>query len=270
MKDSVTVVTITRHRPPLLRRCMESVRNQDFRGTLRHLIVVDDCPQTLNWLSESLPQNSNLRYLLAPRTPEEHSGPPRLAKLRNYAHKLVDATWTALLDDDNEWESHHVSSLLGCAIEAGCDVVHSHRQLFRADGTPFLEQRMPWCRDPRQAETRYWELVERGVLEVGSNIMKDRVDPNSDKSGIRIADTSEWLVKTAVLRGIRIPEEFTYQDWLDNLAEDDRLLEALGDGRRIACTRLPTLKYYLGGYSNDFDESSGHSERWIFRNGTAK
>jgi hypothetical protein len=267
MDDSVTVVTITRRRPHLLQRCIESVRSQSFQGTLRHLIVVDDCPLTISRLGRSCPPNPDLRYSLAKRTREESSGPPRLARLRNYAHTLVDTAWTAYLDDDNEFEADHITSLLECAAATGCSAVHSHRRLFSFEGAPFLEQRWPWCRDPEQGKQQYRALVDKGVMEVGSNIVRDRVDLSPGPSRFVMVDTSEWLINTERLRRMNISDCFSYQDWLDNLAEDDKLMEAiLAAGILIGCTQRATLKYYLGGYSNDLSGVYGHSERWVFSN----
>jgi hypothetical protein len=66
---------------------------------------------------------------------------------------------------------------------------------------------------------------------------------------------------------MNISDCFSYQDWLDNLAEDDKLMEAiLAAGILIGCTQRATLKYYLGGYSNDLSGVYGHSERWVFSN----
>jgi hypothetical protein len=263
--DSITVVTVTRRRVPLLQRCIESVKNQSCKGSVQHLIITDDCPQTISWLACSYPSDSKLRHQLVKRSPEERSGPPRLARLRNYANRLVETPWTAFLDDDNEYEVNHLFSLLQCVAETGCPAVHSHRKLVCFEGTPFLEPRWPWCRDRQQGEQRYQELVEKGVMQAGSNIIRDRVDLSPGRSYIMLVDTSEWLIKTEVLQSIRIPETFSLQDWLDNLAEDDKLVEALVSSRiRIACSELPSLKYYLGGYSNDFDGKYPHSEHWLF------
>ncbi|HLW79426.1 MAG TPA: glycosyltransferase family A protein, partial [Terriglobia bacterium] len=100
----VTVVTVTRRRPKLLARCIKSVESQDYQGTLKHLIVVDDCRETVAFLA-GLNGNGagRLHWVPAKRLRGESSGPPRLAKLRNLAARLVDTAWTAFLDDDNEY-----------------------------------------------------------------------------------------------------------------------------------------------------------------------
>ena len=265
LTEGVTVVTISRRRPELLRRCMRSVESQDYTGTVKHLIVVDDCARTMAFLAQESQRNGNLRCVLAKRAPTESSGPPRLARLRNYAVTLVDTIWIGFLDDDNEYEANHIASLVDHAATTGCPAVHSHRQILCFEGGPFLEQRWPWCRDPKQAEERYRELVEKGVMRRASNVVRDRVDVSPDGSGIMLVDTNVWLIKTEVLLRVKFPDQFSYQDWLDNLAEDDKLVEALVfAGIKIACSEQPSLKYYLGGYSNDLKRQYTHSEPWLF------
>lgn len=266
LADGVTVVTVTRRRPELLERCIKSVSGQDYRGALRHLIIVDDCLETASLLAR-LDGNGRgrIRWVLAKRRATESSGPPRLAKLRNLAADRVDTTWTAFLDDDNEYEPHHIASLVDCAAATGCRAVHSYRRLFYFEGDPFLEARWPWRRDPAEARACYQELVSAGVLEAASNIVRDRVEVSKPGSGFMLVDTSEWLIRTEVLRRVRIPRRFSYQDWLQNLAEDDKLVAALvAAGIKIGCSKQPSLRYYLGGYSSDLKGEYSHSESWLF------
>lgn len=269
--DGVTVVTVTRRRPELLARCIKSVESQDYRGTLKHLIVVDDCRETAAFLA-GLNGNvqGRLRWVRAKRLRSESSGPPRLAKLRNLAARLVDTAWTAFLDDDNEYEPHHITSLAECAAATGCPAVHSYRQLLYFEGGPFLEPQWPWCRAPVAARREYRDLVAKGVIEAASNIVRDHVDLSRPGSELMMVDTSEWLVRTQVLRRVRIPSRFSYQDWLRNRAEDNKLVEALvAAGIRIGCSKQASLKYYLGGYSSDLKGEYPHSESWVF-NGNGK
>ena len=259
------MVTISRRRPDLLRRCMKSVENQDYTGTVKQLIVVDDCARTMAFLAEESQRNGNLSYVLARRPATESSGLPRLARLRNYAVTLVDTSWIGILDDDNEYEANHIASLVECAVTSSCPAVHSHRQLLSFEGDPFLEPRWPWCRDPKQAEERYCEMVEKGVIRRASNIVRDRVDVSPGGSGVVMVDTNLWLIKTEVLWRVKFAEQYSYQDWLDNVTEDDKLVETLvSAGIKIACSEQPSLKYYLGGYSNDFKREYSHSEPWLF------
>jgi glycosyl transferase family 2 len=263
--DGVTVLTVTRRRPQLLERCMRSVENQNYQGVLKHLVIIDDCAETMAFLARASHVDRHFRSVLSERQPAESSGPPRLARLRNYAVTLVDTPWTAFLDDDNEYEPGHIASLAACAAASGCPAVHSYRQLLYFEGGAYLEPRWPWCRDPRQGEDYYRVLVQKRVMDVGSNVVRDRVDPTPGPSQIMLVDTNVWLIRTEVLRKVKIPEDFFYQDWLDNIAEDDKLVEALVAARvPVGCSGRATVKYYLGGYSNDLKHEYSHSERWVF------
>ena len=264
-EGGVTVVTITRRRPQLLQRCMQSVAEQTYQGVLKHLIVVDDCAETLAFLARAPHTKPLVRSVLAERRQGEASGPPRLARLRNYAVTLVDTTWIAFLDDDNEYEPSHIDSLVVCAAASHCPAVHSYRQLLYFEGGAYLEPRWPWCREPRRAQEYYRELVQKGVMEEGSNVVRDRIDLTPGPSRIVMVDTSGWLIRTDVLRKNKISDNFSYQDWLDNLAEDEKLIDALLAAQvPIACSGRATVKYYLGGYSNDLNREYPHSEPWIF------
>ena len=81
----ITVLTITRKRPALLERAIESLRKQTFEGTIIHKIYIDDCSQTLSFLENNYEQKECMKWFFVERTPEECSGPVRLAKLRSLA-----------------------------------------------------------------------------------------------------------------------------------------------------------------------------------------
>ncbi len=261
--ESVTVITVTRRRPELLARCVRSVALQDFRGAIKHLVIADDCQETAAAVSGLAAGGKKLRCVVVERLADERGGPPRLAKLRNLAASLADTPWLAFLDDDNEFEPEHVRTLFERAAATESPAVYSHRRLFHADGRPFLEQFWPWCRDPAEARERYRKMVRLGVMSPGSNVVRDRVETRPGREPLLLVDTNVWLLRTELLLEYPIPVDFSYQDWLDNLAEDDKLVERLvGAGVPIECTDLATVRYYLGGYSNDFAGRSERSERW--------
>ena len=193
------------------------------------------------------------------RRPDEVSGPPRLSRLRNQASAIANSDWIAFLDDDNEFEPCHIRTLVECAESTGSPAVHSYRKLFHFDGRPFCEAYWPWCRDPAKARLRYQEYVSKGVLDSGCNVVRERADPGH----VMQVDTNVWLLRRDLLLRYPISDQFTHEDWMNNLAEDDKLLEGLVNaGVLIATTRNPSVRYYLGGYSNDFDSRYLHSEVW--------
>lgn len=255
-ENAITVVTVTRGRESLLRRATDSVQRQNYLGPISHLVVIDDCIKTKSFLEGNCNLSSNVIWHWVSRESGEKSGPERLAKLRNYAVQLSKTRWISFLDDDNEFEPNHLSSLLECAIQSGCGAVHSQRKLFWADGTPYLEHRWPWSRDKSEGTQIYHELVAKGVLKPGSNIERDRCDPLDHPDPVRIVDTGEWLFDRSLLLHYPFCEEYTYEDWLSITTEDDKLLQCLVKNRvPIISTEIPTLRYYLGGYSNTLSDN---------------
>jgi hypothetical protein len=118
--------------------------------------------------------------------------------------------------------------------------------LFHPDGSPYTEERNPWCSNPDEARKEYQWMLSRGVRTKGSNVIKDSIDLK-DHSPV---DLGEWLIERDVLLEIPFVTEYTDDDLLIGRHEDDIFLEELlSHGESIACSQLPTLRYYLGGYS---------------------
>jgi len=254
MTEAITIITITRERPELLKRAIASVRAQDYPGQIVHLIMVDDCDQTVQALAEI--ESSSQRKLVSHfelREPGERSGRARSAHLRNRAVCLTDARWVAFLDDDNEYEPNHLSSLITCAVQNKGSAVHSYRKIYHADGSPYLEHRFPWVRDPEEGKRLYEFYCDRGLLIRGTNIFQDRADPKGQPDGIRMVDSSVWLFERSLLMQYPFPQQYSEKDIKNNVYEDDKLLELLLEEEvAISITGLATVKYYLGGYSNTF------------------
>jgi glycosyltransferase involved in cell wall biosynthesis len=257
VRDPITVVTITRGRPELLARAMGSVAAQDYSGPIVHRVVVDDAPELYADVQRTLPSTPagprEQVWVFATRTEGETSGPARLARLRNRAVRAATTRLVAFLDDDNEFEPHHLSSLVDCMAQTGAAAVHSHRRLFLRNGTPYIEHRMPWKRDRREGRAVYEELREMHVFIHGSNVIRDRARHTWQNDAVRMVDTSEWLFERDLLLRVPFCEEYSYEDWVEVRPEDNKLVRALvAAGVTIACTHMPSLRYYLGGYSNTF------------------
>ncbi|MER7014996.1 glycosyltransferase family A protein [Saccharopolyspora sp. NPDC000359] len=258
----VTVVTITRTRPELLARAMESVQEQDLDRPFEHLVVVDACPDSYRMLAaRSWPDRT--RWLVVSRTSTERSGPGRSSVLRNMAVRISDARWIAFIDDDNEWEPDHLSSLVACAERTGSRAVHSHLQMRYRDGRPYLEQRDPWIRDPAAAAAHHADLVRKGVVVPGSCVWRDRLDPPGTADPVVSVDTGEWLLARDLLLEVPFCETFTARDAANAIGEDDKLAAALHErGEPVASSGRPTLIYHLGGYSNDVSEPFDPTFSW--------
>lgn len=271
MSDDVTVITLTRGRPEKLCRAIASVRAQDHPGPIVHRVVVDDCPETMQMLAgERSAPNRALLVDSVERAPEgirpgamgiRHVY-PWLSRLLNGAVRRSRTRWIAFLDDDNAFEPQHVGSLLARAAQTGSPAVHSFRTIWNADGSPYLQPRFPWAREPSEKARIYELMCERGVWVRNTNVLRDRAGPAgltrfvnstvlSAHDPVFMVDTSVWLLDRTLLAAHPIPETYSEQDVDDDTAPDDKLLEVLLAHRiPIVASGLATLRYYLGGISN--------------------
>ncbi len=245
--NTVTVVTITRRRPAALLRAIESVRAQRTSAAVEHLIVVDSCEETAAVLDEHT--GPNLRWVQFERSPEEHTGPGRVGRLRNISATLSDAPWIAFLDDDNTWREDHLDTLLACAERTGCAVVHSHRELRESDGSPYLRDYFPWAPDPETARAIFRRAVAAGLMAPGSPVIRSTTSPDIPAE-FRFVDMGEWLISRSLLLQVPLVEQFTPEEEKVIGEDDFWLAELLERAEPLACTEQPTLRYYLGGMSN--------------------
>jgi len=98
----VSVVVPTYDRKELLAKALASIEKQDYLA-IDPVVVGDNCP-TL--------EPSERQYNL----PINHGAGGAVP--RNYAIMLAAGDWIAYLDDDNEWEPYHLSSLMRIVQEA--------------------------------------------------------------------------------------------------------------------------------------------------------
>lgn len=261
--ESITVITITRNRPKLLKRAIASVQKQKCCCTFKHLVLVDDCEKTQRMLKKNPYTYSNFTWHFMPRLSWERSGPGRSSRLRNHGVKITDSQWICFLDDDNEWKENHLQELIDCLHETGFRAAHSHMIIVNKDGTPFLDRRLPWCRNLEEGKQMYIELCSQGVFTPGSCIVKDRADPIDHPNPVRTVDTGEWLLARELLIEVPFRDDFNAVDEANVTGEDDKLLTDLINKKEpIACSNQPTLIYYLGGYSNNFDGEYDSSFAW--------
>lgn len=273
--DPITVVTLTRARPRLLDRAIASVRVQDYPGRIEHLIVIDDDRETVSHLERRCGSTSrSLVWHLEPRPSGEvkhgyrgrASVYPHLARLLNRGVALARSPWLAFLDDDNEYEPHHLSSLMACARRFGSPAVHSARQMVWPDGSPYLEPLFPGASSVEEGARIFELMCRRGVWVRGTNVLQDRVDTrqtlyrNSTVLGsddpIFLVDQNLWLIQREVLVAAPIPQEFSEEEIAQNTCPDDKMLETLvKNGVNIVSSKLPTVRYYLGGISNGDEQA---------------
>lgn len=257
-EPGVTVITLTRHRPHLVQRAIRSVQAQQAQEPVRHLVLVDECPRTMAALEPAgvLPAGVEVRYM--PRGPGEVSGPGRSSRLRNLGVRRSAGPWIAFLDDDNEWTADHLQTLLERARETGVRACYSEVSLLNPDGSPYLEPRWPWAHTPAEAERLYQEYLAKGICVAGSNVIRDRPGVFEVPT-----DTSSWLLARELLLEVPFAEEFTEDDACNIVGEDDKLFWALvARGEPMVCTARPTLRYYLGGYSNNPHGKTDETFSW--------
>ena len=261
---NVTTIIVTRGRVGLLARAICSLTDQvDALIDLR--VVVDDCQATrkyLQGLSSTTGAIRSLNWQYLSRSKSERSGPKRVATLRETGLADVQTPFCAFLDDDNELEAHHYA-LLDRAIEGGSVAAHSWRTLWSRDGIPYpLTDRHPWSRDARVARQLFHSYCKAGIYQANSAVVRDQVKPHCRAESM--VDTSEWLFKTSFLREIKFAKHFTRDDWLLSRSEDNKLLDSIVEtGSVIPSTRTPTLRYYLGGYSNNWSHEGAHIDGWV-------
>lgn len=261
----VSVITITRTRPRLLQRAIAAVARQSTVFVLEHLIVVDDCADTATLL-RALPPMPHLSWRVEARADHEHSGPGRSSALRNIGVERAGGRWIAFLDDDNDWEDDHLQSLVDLATLHDVPAVHSAMRMFHRDGRPYVEHRVPWARDRGRAATLFDALVESGVATPGSNVFLDRADPPEAPGGVQSVDTGEWLLRRDLLLEHPFTSAFGPADEANLIGEDDKLMtDLLAAGIRPISTGRPTLHYYVGGYSNNFNEPFDDTFSWRTR-----
>ena len=268
--NAITVITLTRERPELLSRATTSVYNQDYKGFIEHLVVIDDDDHALNQLSTMPAQKGRkLSWHMYRRSNSEsdinvnerESVYPRIARLLNIGVSNAKYNWIAFLDDDNEFEPNHLSSLMECAIKNDCKAVHSARKMLWPDGTPYLEPYFPGAANVEEGKRIFELMCVRGVWLKGTNILQDRVDPVqssyknstiiSDEDSIFLVDQNLWLIDRELLLKYPIPETWSASDTEANTCPDDKMLENLvKNGVKIVSSYSPTVRYYLGGISN--------------------
>jgi glycosyltransferase involved in cell wall biosynthesis len=270
--EAISVITLTRHRQAALNRAIASVHNQSYGGRIEHIVIIDDDPATAASLEKySSCAKRCLTWTLESRLPiekvrghERSSVYPRLSRLLNRGVLRAASPWIAFLDDDNEYEPDHLSSLMDCARVHGSPAVHSVRRVFWQDGSPYLEPLFPGASSVEEGARIYDLMCEKGVWVRGTNILRDRVDPlqttfrNSTvlrvTDPVFLVDQNLWLISRDVLIRFPIPEQFSEREICENTCPDDKMLEVLvRNGVPIVSSNLPTVRYYLGGVSNGDD-----------------
>ncbi len=251
----IAVVILTNGKRPTLPLALASVAAQDYPGSVKVLILKDETDSSQKVpidYSSSFPAAKEISI----QTKEVWQDCPlvaRIARLRNLALEFVSSPLVCFLDDDNTWESHHLSSLWQVMAAEGVPAAHSWRRLLNPDGTNWQGDRFPWLPPGKTEKHRYAIYRECGMFSPGSSIIKDTVSLLVGTEDFGMVDMGEWLLETTLIRQLRFYTTYSKSEIANMCGEDDKLLNCLRQfGIDIACTKQPTLIYQLGGMSNTF------------------
>ena len=111
----VSVIITTHNRLDLLKKAIDSVRNQSYKNF--ELIVVDDA--SIDGTKEYC-EGQDFDYIYIPQ--EESKGGNHA---RNIGIKSAKGKYCAFLDDDDRWKESYLEKMVGLIEEKGCGMVYS-------------------------------------------------------------------------------------------------------------------------------------------------
>jgi glycosyltransferase involved in cell wall biosynthesis len=134
---TVLVITASIGRPEL-RRCAESVQQQEF-ANVRHLIVVDGAEYSSDAARalENMSQRKQLDVFVLPW----NTGQADNFGYRIYGAMslLVDEDFICFLDDDNWFDPDHVSSAIDAMRSTNASWAYSLRRIWAKNGAPICD-----------------------------------------------------------------------------------------------------------------------------------
>lgn len=234
-------------------RVLDTVASQDVEADL-NVTIIGDNPA---WSPDDIPvqNNSSMKInAIGVATNEGWKNAPavfRVSRLRNIALEYSTGDYVCFLDDDNSWEKKHLASLLSEIQSTGFLAAYSWRQLVDEQDNPWRENSFPWGRDQERKQQIYQLLVQHGIMNPKGNVFRDDHRFSGISSGVGLVDMGAWMLHRSVFDRMRFRTSYSELDILDSITEDDKFLkDFLTLGFDAVCTKLPTLIYRLGGYSN--------------------
>lgn len=263
----VCVVVVTSGKRDTLTEALGSLREQTYPGPSSILLLCDNQDRSADRVPDliaaaDLPPEIPVRTVTLTLGAGIDKGDAfsRVAQLRNAALGWVAAPLVAFLDDDNSWEPGHLASLTRLLDETRTLAVHSWRRLFDLDGKPHVPDTFPWIRDPHAAARRYVLLSDAGVFGHDSEIVRDRSSLPVGGRDYGMVDMGEWLFDRRLFDVVRFDTNWTADEIIDGVGEDDKLLQRLHELRiPVHCTQQATLRYRLGGFTNAFVAAPGRT-----------
>ncbi|KAA2259155.1 glycosyltransferase [Solihabitans fulvus] len=241
---TVDVVVITKGERDTLAGTLASALKQDADATVRLTVWVDGdrVPDAIAEVPCEV-----IRIAADGLLPTEPFA--RIAALRDLAATRCTADYVAFLDDDNEWDTNHLSTLLELTT-AGYPVAHSWRTLVSPDGLPTTVDRFPWRAPSTAAEALLTQLAAADVMDNDSPTVRDSATIDGVPGLPGMVDMGEWLFDRDALRLLRFSRPRTPAEAEARLGEDDVLLEQIHRLEfPVGRTAQPTLRYRLGGMS---------------------
>ncbi len=258
--EPISVIIPTVNRLQSLQRAILSVENQDYPGKLEIILATSNTNK--NWIAQlqRIRQNCKKSCVICeyPFTKEDIEKNPLLgfyrpaktAKLRNIGAQAAKGKYLAFLDDDNELQPSHISSLADVFVyNPKAQVAHSWRTILWSDGAPYTEPYYPWIKQPNviHAHYIYQELLAKGIFQAGSSAMNDQL-ATSGSEPLLTVDSSEWLMERSFAQQFPFPEVFTFREVSQNSTEDYLLCKHIAEAHaEVYCSHMHTLNYYLGG-----------------------
>jgi len=254
----VSVITPTVTCGPALQRALSAVQRQEYPN-LEHVVIGDACAgpalsrlRALAGIGESAVP---LRVVNGPDPLPDVATyrPARAAHARTVGAQAALGALLAFLDDDNEYEPHHVSALVE-ALEERPDLqaVHGWRQIVNADGSPYLAPSSPWESDPERARRDYDGFVAEGGWLPGTNLLRDLLECNT-------VDSSCWLLRRALLDRVPFRLTYTVAERAARLGEDVAFcLDLQRQGVPVGVVPRHSVRYYLGGFSTSGSRNYTH------------
>jgi glycosyltransferase involved in cell wall biosynthesis len=133
---TVTIVTPTTGNP-IIKKCIQSVRNQTYAKNITHLVIVDG-PENwrkVDWMLADLtfPTTSNKEYvnILPWSIGKDRWNGHRIYAAASY---MIDTDYIIFLDEDNYLEPNHVEECIK-TIDRGNDWCFSFRKIVDKEGT---------------------------------------------------------------------------------------------------------------------------------------
>ncbi|MBB4952317.1 hypothetical protein HNO93_000359 [Agrobacterium vitis] len=233
-----------------LERCLNSVSQQTYQGSIEHWVVGDHLPPDIEADVANLCRRYGARFRNDLRPIETAYQPVRTGRLRNLGVAESVAPLVAHLDDDNTFDADHIASLAELlSAKPALDIAFSWRRMLDEHDRPIPLYSYPWVISHRPVIARevFDLLAAEGFFEAGSAIIRDRIpDAAGDLNHI---DSSEWMMRRHVFERVRFCETATPREMIYQFSEDYLFCrDAQAAGFQFGCTEHVSLNYYLGGY----------------------